>query len=184
MILSDRDIRAAMQRLENPLIIDPGFDPGRLQPASLELTLGTNILVGNKGLRDQPDWLDIYLPDHSPFQHEPGAYPLSPGEFILGTTAETVHIPTDMAVQVNGKSSLGRQGLLIHATAGFADPGFRGQLTLEMYNLTDDFIFLRVGMVICQLVFFQLTSPAERPYGHPQLGSHYQGQRGPTPSRG
>lgn len=171
MILSDRDIRAAMQRLENPLIIDPGFDPGRLQPASLELTLdGTNYspLLG-----------ELYGP------HPVGDVGiLDPGSFVLGCTAETVHIPTDLVAQVNGKSSWARKGLIVHTTAGFIDPGFKGQITLEMVNLGPCPIKIPIGAPICQLVFFQMTSPAERPYGHPQLGSKYQGQQGPTPSRG
>lgn len=171
MILSDRDIRAAMQRLENPLIIDPGFAPERLQPASLELTMaGTTY----SPLRDR----------------EYGPYPLGslgvlePGDFVLGHTAETVHIPTDLVAQVNGKSSWARKGLIVHTTAGFIDPGFRGQITLEFKNLGEQVIKIPVGAPICQLVFFQMTSPAERPYGSVGLGSHYQGQRGPTPSRG
>lgn len=189
MILSDRDIRAALTRLENPLIIDPGFAPERLQPASLELTLGTDAIMqqvvtrrdkyGNtyREIRDEP--LTLCLPQCAPEHH----VHLRQGDFWLASTAETVHIPTDMVAQVNGKSSHARRGLVIHQTAGFIDPGFKGQITLELSNASLNPIKLTAGMPICQLVFFQMTSPAERPYGSSGLGSHYMGQRGPTPAR-
>lgn len=169
MILSDQDIRAAMQRMENPLIIDPPVNQRLVQPASVELLLD-NTLTSRGGREiDLLKW--------------PNGYPMRPREFLLGSTIETVHIPTDLVAQVNGKSTWGRRGLIVHVTAGFIDPGFQGQITLELANLSSESIVLKPGARICQLVFFQLTSPAERPYGHPQLGSHYQGQRGPTPPR-
>lgn len=170
MILSDRDIRAAMQRLENPLIIDPGFAPERLQPASLELTMSCEAYVLSE--------------NHVRTIGAHDFWELNPGQFGLGSTAETVHIPSDLVAQVNGKSSWARKGLIVHTTAGFIDPGFKGQVTLELKNLGPYPIVIQVGTPICQLVFFQMTSPAERPYGSAGLGSHYQGQRGPTPSRG
>lgn len=183
MILSDRDIRAALQRLENPLIIDPGFDPQRLQPASLEMTLDNQVLRQGNGFRQvnamggggwlipQILWEEGTLDDR--------AF-LGPGEFALATTVETVKIPTDLVAQVNGKSSLARQGLIVHTTAGFIDPGFRGQITLELKNVSNYPVPLWAGMPVCQLVFYQMTSPSERPYGSKGLGSHYQGQIGPT----
>lgn len=190
MILSDRDIRAAMQRLENPLIIDPGFAPERLQPASLELTLAPDVLAetvfyrrdkyGNRIKQVRREPLTLCM-EQCPSDHH--IY-LHPGDFWLASTAETMQIPTDLVAQVNGKSSLGRLGLVIHQTAGFIDPGFKGQITLELSNVSHNPIRLTTSMPVCQLVFFQMTSPAQRPYGSAGLGSHYQGQRGPTPSRG
>lgn len=187
MILSDRDIRAAMQRLENPLIIDPGFDPQRLQPASLELTLGEDVLIEQLGFKrvsaggtgrwitEEIEWKPDLIEDYG--------YEMEPGEFLLATTVERVHIPTDLVAQVNGKSSWARQGLIVHTTAGFIDPGFKGQITLELKNLSRKPIQLTAGAPICQLVFYRLSSPAERPYGSTGLGSHYQGQAGVTASR-
>lgn len=190
MILSDGGIQAAMARLDNPLIIDPPFHPDRLQPASLELTLGPDVLASKiKTRRDKYgkryrsvvwDELTLCLPqcpaDHHIYLH--------PGEFWLASSAETVQMPNDLAAMVNGKSSLGRKGLVVHQTAGFIDPGFKGQVTLELTNVSLQPIKLLVGMPVCQLVFMQMKSPALRPYGSPGLGSHYQGQRGPTVSRG
>lgn len=181
MILSDRDIRAALQRLEDPLIVDPGFDPARLQPASLELTLAADVLVETPhhirnayGIWqcDLADWDKGKVDDD----------PMNTSEFWLASTVEKVHIPRDLVAQVNGKSSLARKGLIVHTTAGFIDPGFRGQITLELKNLSAAPIRLEAGMPICQLVFFQMTSPSERPYGSEGLSSHYQGQAGPTAS--
>jgi dCTP deaminase len=108
---------------------------------------------------------------------------LHPGEFVLGSTYEVVSLPDDVAARVEGKSSLGRLGLLTHATAGFVDPGFSGHVTLELANVATLPIKLYPGMKIGQLCFFRLSSPAEHPYGSEKYGSRYQGQRGPTPSR-
>ncbi len=115
---------------------------------------------------------------------DPGeGFVLHPGEFVLGSTLELVQLPDDLAARVEGKSSLGRLGLLTHATAGFVDPGFRGHVTLELSNVATLPIMLWPGMKIGQLAFFQLSSPAEHPYGSAKYGSHYQDQRGPTASR-
>lgn len=108
---------------------------------------------------------------------------LHPGEFVLGSTYEKVTLPDDVAARLEGKSSLGRLGLLTHSTAGFIDPGFSGHVTLELSNTATMPILLYPGMKIGQLCFFDLSSPALHPYGSQGLGSHYQGQRGPTPSR-
>lgn len=180
MILSDRDIQAAMARLENPLIVDPPFHKDRLQPASLELTLADEILVSVQGSQDLV--LTSFTELYETWNHGPWGY-LNPGDFWLATTVETVQIPTDLVAQVNGKSSHARRGLVVHQTAGFIDPGFKGQITLELSNASMNGIKLTRGMAICQLVFMQMTSPAQRPYGSAGLGSHYQGQQGPTPSR-
>lgn len=186
MILSDRDIRAALQRLENPLIVDPGFDPRRLQPASLELTLGTDILVEQQGYKyvsagGSGRWLVSDI-DWTPEVIGDDGFEMEPNEFILASTVEMIRVPTDMVAQVNGKSSWARQGLICHTMAGFIDPGFKGTVTLELKNVSRKPIRLLPGVPICQLVFTQLTSPAERPYGSTGLGSHYQNQKGVTPS--
>lgn len=168
MILSDHDIGQAMIRDIDPLIVNPPVNMRQLQPASLELLLHHTLLT------EAGKEIDL--------RKYPNGYPMRPREFILGCTVETVHIPTDLVAQVNGKSSWARKGLIVHTTAGFVDPGFRGQITLEFANLSSQSITLHAGACICQLVFYTMTSPARRPYGTAGLGSHYQGQRGPTPS--
>ena len=154
MLLSDRDIRAEVAA-------------GRigLEPYSADLV--------------QPSSIDVRL-DRYFRVFENHRYP---GEFALGSIYEVVTLPEDIAARVEGKSSLGRLGLLTHATAGFIDPGFSGHVTLELSNVATLPIKLWPGMKIGQLCFFRLTSPAEHPYGSSASGSHYQGQRGPTPSR-
>ncbi len=157
MILSDVDIHDRLT--DGDLVIDPldySIDP--IQPASVDLRLSDCKL--SNGTR----WI-------------------FPGEFLLACTLETVRIPADLVAQVNGKSSLGRLGLSVHITAGFIDPGFRGQITLELHNCSNASIRLERRMKICQLVLQRLTSPAERPYGHPSRRSKYQNQMGITPSR-
>lgn len=181
MILSDRDIRAALQRLEDPLIVDPGFDPARLQPASLELTLAADVLI-DAGPTVDLDTGKMVERDFWPKTIAGGRGKLYGRDFWLASTVETVRIPTDLVAQVNGKSSHARKGLVVHQTAGFIDPGFRGTITLELSNASSRPIRLEAGMPICQLVFFQMTSPSERPYGSKGLGSHYQGQAGATAS--
>jgi dCTP deaminase len=111
------------------------------------------------------------------------SFMLHPGEFVLGSTLERVGVPTDLVARVEGKSSLGRLGLVIHSTAGFIDAGFDGHVTLELANLANLPITLYPGMKIGQISFIKMTSPAEKPYGSGAKGSKYQGQRGPTPSR-
>lgn len=169
MILSDQDIRWALYH--KWIKIDPEPPDDCIQPASVDLHLGDTILIGhpfNLGFTE----IDIRAPGL-------GAYLLQPGQFVLGTTVEKVTLDSGHVGQLNGKSTLGRQGLLIHATAGFVDPGFSGQLTLEMYNLRQNTIRLEAGQKIAQICFIKLSSGAFRPYGHPELGSHYQGQEGP-----
>lgn len=191
MILRDASIRAAMARVENPLIIDPPSHPDRLQPASLELTLAPDVLAetivykrdkyGNR--YKMVSWEPMTLcVDHALCAGVHHIY-LHPGDFWLASTVETVQIPTDLVAQVNGKSSLARKGLVIHQTAGFIDPGFKGQITLELSNVSHKPIRLTTWMPVCQLVFMQMDGPADRPYGSAGLGSHYMGQKGPTPSR-
>ncbi|MGH2379554.1 MAG: dCTP deaminase [Candidatus Limnocylindria bacterium] len=180
MVLSDRDIRAAIDA--GRIGIDP-FDPRCLQPASLDVRLDRQFRVFRssrhayidlrKGVDDITELVTI---DAEPFI-------LHPGEFVLGSTLERVRLANDLVSRVEGKSSLGRLGLLIHSTAGFIDPAWDGHITLELSNVNTIPITLYPRMRIGQLSFFTLSSPAERPYGSPELGSSYQGQAGPTPSR-
>lgn len=160
MILSDRDIRKTQADYG---LIDPWQD-GHVQPASIDLRLGRDFLFMGASI------------------NAAGNMPLDPGDFALGTTIETVTIPPHLVGQINGRSSWARKGLIVHTTAGFIDPGFTGQITLELKNVGNETLWLPVGERICQLVLTQLTSPAETPYGTAGLGSHYQGQHGVTPS--
>jgi dCTP deaminase len=163
--------------------IDP-WDESLVQPASVDLRLGDTFRVFHNhrasaiDLRDPPKNLteEIKIAPEEPFV-------IHPGEFALGRTAEWVELPEDIVARIEGKSSLGRLGLIVHATAGFCDPGWKGTLTLELANLTRIPIKLYAGSLIAQLSFMTLDAPALRPYGHEQLGSHYQGQVEATESR-
>jgi dCTP deaminase len=163
--------------------IEP-WDPELVQPASVDVRLGDsfrvfhNYRVSTIDLRDPPANLteEVVVPDGE-------AFVIHPGEFCLGRTLEWVELPDDVVARVEGKSSLGRLGLIVHATAGFCDPGWKGTLTLEFNNLTRVPIKLYPGLLIAQLSFMALDRPAQRPYGSPELGSHYQGQRAATESR-
>ena len=180
-VLSDGTIRRLVE--EGRIRIDP-WDPGMLQPASVDLRLGRSFRVFENhkvtaiDLADPPSGLTERVevkPDES--------FVIHPGEFVLGRTAEHVELADDLVARIEGKSSLGRLGLIVHATAGFVDPGFKGTLTLEITNLTRVPIVLWPGKPIAQLSFIGLDRPAERPYGHPELGSHYQSQVEATESR-
>ncbi len=181
VLLSDRDIRAEIDA--GRVVLDP-WDPSMVQPSSVDVRLDRYFrLFDNHKYRvidpaeDQPDL--TRLVDVDPRE----GLVLHPGEFVLGSTWETITLPDDLAARVEGKSSLGRLGLLTHATAGFVDPGFSGHVTLELSNVATLPIMLWPGMKIGQLAFFRLSSSAENPYGSAAYGSHYQGQRGPTASR-
>jgi dCTP deaminase len=180
-VLSDGTIRRLVD--EGRVRIEP-WDPGMIQPASVDLRLGRSFRVFHNhraaaiDLRDPPTNLTEHVvvePDE-PFL-------IHPGEFVLGVTHEWVSLPDDVVARIEGKSSVGRLGLIVHATAGFVDPGFAGTLTLEITNLTRIPIKLWPGLPICQLSFMALDRAAERPYGHPDLGSHYHGQVEATESR-
>jgi dCTP deaminase len=180
MVLSDRDIRAEIER--GRIGIDP-FDPNCIQPASLDIRLDHRFRVFRSS---HHPYIDLARPlDDVTELVEVGDSPfiLHPNEFVLGSTRERIRLPDDLVSRVEGKSSLGRLGLLIHSTAGFIDPAWNGHITLELSNVNNLPITLYPGMRIGQLSFFRLSSPAERPYGSPELGSSYQGQSGPTPSR-
>ncbi len=180
-VLSDGTIRRLVA--EGHIEIDP-WDPGMVQPASVDLRLGDSFRVFHNhriagiDLRQPPANLteQVLVDEDSPFV-------IHPGEFALGRTLERVRLPDDVVARIEGKSSLGRLGLIVHATAGFVDPGFQGSLTLEITNLTRVPIKLWAGLPIAQLSFMTLDRPAERPYGHPELGSHYHGQEDATESR-
>jgi len=181
MLLSDRDIRVEIDK--GRVLLDP-YEPAFVQPSSVDVRIDRFFRVFENHryphidpAEEQPDLTRlIECVGDEPFI-------LHPGEFVLSSTYETVTLPDDIAARLEGKSSLGRLGLLTHSTAGFIDPGFSGHVTLELSNMATLPIKLWPGMRIGQLCFFRLSSPAEHPYGSEVYGSRYQGQRGPTPSR-
>ena len=181
MVLSDRTIREEIAARR--LVLEP-FDPSAVQPASIDIRLERSFRVFRNARRA---YIDVRQPmddltelveigDDDPFI-------LHPGEFVLGSTLECLTLPDDLVARVEGKSSLGRLGLMVHATAGYVDPGWTGQLTLELSNVATLPITLYYRMKIGQLSFDRMTTPVDRPYGSPELGSKYQGQRLPTASR-
>ena len=181
MLLSDRDIRAEVQA--DRLRLQP-WDPELVQPSSIDVRLDRYFRVFNNSQYTHID--PAVQQDELTSLVEPagdGPFVLHPGEFVLGSTLEIVTLADDLASRLEGKSSLGRLGLITHATAGFIDPGFSGHITLELSNVANLPIILWPGMKIGQLCVFRLSSPAEHPYGSDRYGSRYQGQRGPTPSR-
>jgi dCTP deaminase len=181
VILSDRSIRE--QLAAGRIVIDP-LEDGCIQPSSVDLRLDRLFRVF---LNHTMPVIDVKadLEDLTRLvQIEPDdVFILHPGEFVLASTYEMVGVPDDLVARIEGKSSLGRLGLLIHSTAGFIDAGFSGHITLELSNVANLPITLYPGMKIGQISFLQMTTPAERPYGSAAVGSKYQGQRGPTPSR-
>ena len=180
-VLSDGTIRKLVEA--GKIVIDP-WDPAKIQPASVDLRLGDSFRVFNNhkvtaiDLQDPPENLTEEV-----IVEQGEAFVIHPGEFCLARTLEWVEIPDDIVARIEGKSSLGRLGLIVHATAGFCDPGWKGTLTLELNNLTRIPIKLWPGLLIAQLSFMTLDAAAERPYGSDGLGSHYQGQREATASR-
>ena len=183
MVLSDRTIRRLLD--EDRIVIDP-FDPELVQPSSVDVRVDRFFRVFRNSrypfidvkepMEELTELVEIADDGEEPFI-------LHPGEFVLGSTLERIALPDDLVARLEGKSSLGRLGLLIHSTAGFIDPGWDGHVTLELSNVANLPITIYVGMKIGQLSFVQLTELAERPYGAALLGSKYQGQAGPTPSR-
>ncbi|MFW0787866.1 dCTP deaminase [Gordonia sp. CPCC 206044] len=181
MLLSDRDIRAELAG--GRLGLDP-FDPALVQPSSIDVRLDSLFRVFNNTRYTHID--PAKRQDELTSLVEPGEgepFVLHPGEFVLGSTLEVCSLPDDLAGRLEGKSSLGRLGLLTHSTAGFIDPGFSGHITLELSNVANLPITLWPGMKIGQLCLIRLSSPSENPYGSATVGSKYQGQRGPTPSK-
>jgi len=181
MLLSDRDITAELE--SGRVGLDP-YEPAMLQPSSIDVRLDRYFRLFDNHkypfidpAEDQPDLTRLVEAKGE------GPFILHPGEFVLGATFERVTLPDDLAARLEGKSSLGRLGLLTHSTAGFIDPGFSGHVTLELSNVATLPIKLWPGMKIGQLCFFRLSSPSARPYGSAEYSSRYQGQRGPTASR-
>lgn len=181
MILSDRSIREEIEA--GRIVIDP-FDAACVQPSSVDLKLGdffrvfrnhtAEVIDVKENQEDLTELVQVAAGD---------CFILHPGEFVLGSTHEAVGVPPDLVGQLNGKSSLGRLGLLIHSTAGWLDPGFLGHVTLELSNVANLPIRLYPRMKIGQVSFMRMTTAADRPYGSEGAGSKYQHQRGPTPSR-
>jgi dCTP deaminase len=181
VILSDRTLRE--QIAAGRIVIDP-FDERCIQPSSIDVKIGnlfrvfrnhTSAVIDVK--QRQEDLTELVT------IAEDGVFMLHPGEFVLGSTLERVVVPDDMVARIDGKSSLGRLGLIIHSTAGFIDPGFDGHITLELTNIATLPITLYPSMKVGQVSFMQMTTAADHPYGSGANGSKYQGQRGPTPSR-
>jgi dCTP deaminase len=160
-VLSDRDIQRAITL--GHLVVKPDPDLTQLQPATIDLRLGAVATMVGGGLTPNAF----------------GEYSIGPKQFLLGSTMETVSLGPSILGTVHGKSTRARQGLLVEA-AGLVDPGFSGQLTLELFNMSNGTIFLKPGITICQISFQWLSSTCDRPYGTAELGSHYQHQRGPT----
>ena len=182
MLLSDRDLSKEIEA--GRLVLDP-YDPALLQPSSIDVRLDRYFRVfdNSKYTHIDPSVRQDELTSLVEKDNDDEPFVLHPGEFVLGSTFERVSLPDDLAGRLEGKSSLGRLGLLTHSTAGFIDPGFTGHITLELSNVANLPITLWPGMKIGQLCLFRLSSAAEHPYGSAEAGSRYQGQRGPTPSR-
>ncbi len=181
MVLSDHTIK--LELAKGRIVVDP-CDPDDIQPSSIDLHLGAEFQVFRNSrypyidpAREQPGLTELVTAS----VEEP--FVLHPGEFALGTTVERIALPEDIVGRLEGKSSLGRLGLLIHSTAGYVDPGWDGMLTLELSNVANLPILLVPGMKIGQISFAQMTTAVDRPYGHPGLGSKYRGQSSATPSR-
>ncbi|WP_165165044.1 dCTP deaminase [Corynebacterium qintianiae] len=181
MLLSDQDIRAAVD--SGRLAIEP-YDEELVQPSSIDVRMDKFFRVFNNSRYTHIDPKQE-MPDLTTLvEVEDGdAFVLHPGEFVLAATLEKFTLPADLAGRLEGKSSLGRLGLLTHSTAGFIDPGFSGHITLELSNVANLPITLWPGMKVGQLALFRMSSPAQTPYGSGRLGSKYQGQRGPTASK-
>ena len=181
MLLSDRDIRSELE--SGRVVLEP-YDPAMIQPSSVDVRIDRLFRLFDNHkysvidpAQEQPELTRLV-------EVEKGeAFVLHPGEFVLASTYEVVTLPDDVAARLEGKSSLGRLGLITHSTAGFIDPGFSGHVTLELANVATLPIKLWPGMKIGQLCFFRLSSAAEHPYGSEKYGSRYLGQRGPTASR-
>ena len=187
VILSDRSLREQLD--DGRIVIDP-LDETLIQPSSIDVRISNLFRVFRNHTRgvidvkeDMQSLTELVEMPVGPDGVGDDPFLLHPGEFVLGSTLERVAVPDDLVGRVEGKSSLGRLGLLIHSTAGFIDAGFDGHITLELANVASLPITLYPGMKIGQVSFMQMTSPAERPYGSGATGSKYQGQRGPTPSR-
>jgi dCTP deaminase len=182
VILSDRDLRERLAR--GDLVVEPLSEPElQIQPASIDLRLASSFVAFRASRLPCIDPRDIPADATERLEVPEGeCFVLHPGDFVLGSTVERVRIPPDLVARVEGRSSLGRLAIVVHATAGFIVPGFEGQITLELSNLGRTAVKLYPGMRISQIVLHEMRSPAERPYGS-ERGSKYQGQSGPVVSR-
>ena len=181
MILSDRSIKEGI--VAGRITVTP-YDESLVQPASIDIRLGDRFLVfrNHKYAYIDPRAAQEELTEMVTAREDEEFY-VHPGEFILGSTIERIVLGNDIVARLEGKSSLGRKGLIVHATAGYIDPGFEGSITLELSNVANLPIRLYPGMKVGQISFFNLSTAADRPYGHPELGSKYKGQSEPTASR-
>jgi dCTP deaminase len=181
VVLSDRSIRAEIDA--GRIVIEP-YDESMVQPSSIDVRVDSRFRVFHNS---RYPYIDVRQPmdDLTELVEKPGEEPfiLHPGEFVLGQTLERVTLPDDLVARLEGKSSLGRLGLLIHSTAGFVDSGFSGNLTLELSNVANLPITIYYGMPIGQISFMRMDAPVEHPYGSGEKASKYQGQDEPTPSR-
>jgi dCTP deaminase len=181
VVLSDATI--ARYLADGRIEIDP-YDRSLLQPSSVDVRVDAFFRVFHN---NRYPFIDVKTPQEDLTElvevSETQPFVLHPGEFVLGSTLERVRLPEDLVARLEGKSSLGRLGLLIHSTAGFIDPGWDGHVTLELSNVANLPITIYPGMKIGQISFMQMTEPATTPYGASELGSKYKGQKGPTPSR-
>ena len=181
MILSDRTMQEELER--GRIRVEP-LAEGAIQPSSIDLRLGNKMRVFRNNHISHIDLRQDTSALTEVVEVQPGQpFFLRPLEFALGVTLEHIVVPNDLVARLDGKSSLGRVGLLIHATAGLVDPGWQGRLTLELMNLAPFPITLFAGMKIGQISFFKMTTPVDRPYGGSALASKYQGDTDPTPSR-
>ncbi len=184
-ILSDRDIKEHLK--SGKIVIDPILNAEvQIQPSSVDLRIGKEF----KGFRiirkpciDPMDQSDLESYMESFFLDEGEPFIIHPGEFALATTYETIKLPHDLVARVEGRSSMGRLGVTMHVTAGYIDPGFQGKITLEISNIGKMPVALYTGQRVCQIVFETMTSPSERPYGHPERDSKYMGQKSPVTSK-
>jgi dCTP deaminase len=181
MVLSDRTIRAEIEA--GRLVFEP-YDPALIQPSSVDVRVDRRFRVFHNA---RYPYIDVRKPMDDLTElvtvAEDEPFIVHPGEFVLGQTLERVRLPNDLVGRLEGKSSIGRLGLLIHSTAGFVDSGFEGHLTLELSNVANLPITVYHGMPIGQISFMRMDGPVEHPYGSDETGSKYQGQAEPTPSR-
>ncbi|MCI6774590.1 dCTP deaminase [Methanobrevibacter boviskoreani] len=183
-ILSDKDLKKCIE--DGKIVIDPLTDEKQIQPSSIDMRIGDEFKVFRvirKPFIDPKDDDDIASYMESLTVEDGEAFIIHPNEFALATTYEYVKVPDDLVARVEGRSSMGRLGVTMHVTAGYIDPGFEGKITLEISNIGAMPVALYPGQRVCQLVFETMTTPAEKPYGHPDRNSKYMGQKSPESSR-
>ena len=183
-ILSDKDLKKCID--DGKLVIDPLTDEKQIQPSSIDMRIGDEFKVFRvirKPFIDPKDDDDIASYMESLTVEDGEAFIIHPNEFALATTYEYVKVPDDLVARVEGRSSMGRLGVTMHVTAGYIDPGFEGKITLEISNIGAMPVALYPGQRVCQLVFETMTTPADKPYGHPDRNSKYMGQKSPESSR-